>query len=175
MVEKTKTKSKSVKKPRAHKAVHHKPVKPTPVKIPVVVNSVKPVVKTAGYIFTVGRKKEAVARVRLFNNGKGDIIINGKLLNQYFPNFEHQFCILQPLKVSGLFEKINLQIKVGGGGKVGQADAIRHGISRALVVLDEKLRKTLKPYGFLTRDARVKERKKPGLKKARRAPQWQKR
>ncbi|MFH1111634.1 MAG: 30S ribosomal protein S9 [Patescibacteria group bacterium] len=135
----------------------------------------KQTVKSVGYIFTVGRRKEAVARVRLFINGKGEMVVNGKPLNQYFPNFEHQFTILQPLKISGLADKVNFQVKVLGGGKVGQADAVRHGLSRALVLADEKLRKTLKPHGFLTRDARVKERKKPGLKKARRAPQWQKR
>ncbi len=177
MVEKYKIKAKSVKKARATKTAHPKSAKLAPSKVHPVpaVKPGKTTIKSLGYIFAVGRRKEAVARVRLFSNGKGEIVINNQTLIQYFPNFEHQFIILQPLKYSGLSDKFNFQIKVAGGGKSGQAEAVRHGISRSLIIADEKLRKTLKPHGFLSRDARVKERKKPGLKKARRAPQWQKR
>ncbi len=130
--------------------------------------------KQVGYFVAVGRRKEAVARVRL-NSGTGEIIINNIPFNQYFPIFEHQFIVRQPLQASGLESGVKVSVKVAGGGKSGQAEAVRHGIARALILMDPSLRKILKPLGFLTRDARVKERKKPGLKRARRAPQWQKR
>lgn len=127
------------------------------------------------YLYAVGRRKKAVARVRLFKKGEGKIIINEKEYDKYFPNFELNKMILQPLKAVGKLKDFNLSIKVAGGGFQGQAEAIRHGIARSLVVFDKDLRKTLKPLGFLRRDPRRKERKKPGLKRARRAPQWQKR
>jgi len=145
---------------------------------PVLVKEEKPskkVVKGLGYIFAVGRRKEAVARVRLFDGGKGDFEINKVAMTQYFPNFEYQLTVLAPLKALGVSDKFNITVKVQGGGKTGQADAVRLGIARALLIHNPEWRPTLKPFGFLTRDARVKERKKAGLKKARRAPQWQKR
>ncbi len=163
---------KSTKSPRSVKtkasvvAVVKQPITKTeqPIKSP----------KHTGYIMAVGRRKEAVARIRL-DSGNGELLVNNLSLNQYFPIFEHQFIVRQPLKAADLEGKVNISIKVSGGGKAGQAEAVRHGIARVLIIMDPDLRKVLKPLGFLTRDARVKERKKPGLKKARRAPQWQKR
>ena len=125
-------------------------------------------------IQTVGRRKSASARVRL-DFGTGEITVNGKSLKEFFPYFEMQERILAPLKAVNKEKNTNVSIKVAGGGKKGQADAAAMGIARALIKMDEELRKTLKSLKFLTRDARVKERKKPGLKKARRAPQWSKR
>lgn len=127
------------------------------------------------YIYAVGRRKEAVARVRLFKNGEGKVIINEKGYSDYFPFFEFKQIVLQPLKAIGQEKGYNISIKVKGGGVRGQAEACRHGITRALVKINENFKRTLKPLGFLTRDSREKERKKPGLKSARRAPQWQKR
>jgi len=123
---------------------------------------------------TVGRRKSASARVRL-TAGKGQVTINDKPLAEVFPYFEWQETILAPLKAVKKEKSLDVSVKVEGGGKKGQADAVRLGIARALVRMDENLKKTLKSLKMLTRDARVKERKKPGLKKARRAPQWSKR
>ncbi|MFH1292059.1 MAG: 30S ribosomal protein S9 [bacterium] len=130
--------------------------------------------KQTDYIRTVGRRKTASARVRL-SNGKGEIVINGRTLEQYFPYFELQNIVIAPLKDTGKQGKMNLSIKVAGGGQNSQAIAIQHGVARALSKYDAELKKILKTNGYLTRDSRVKERKKPGLKKARRAPQWKKR
>lgn len=127
------------------------------------------------YLYAVGRRKKSIARVRLFKKGEGKIIINEKEADQYFPTFELRNIVKQPLAAVGKLKEFNFSIKVTGGGSHGQAEAVRHGITRALVVFDKDLRKTLKPLGFLRRDPRRKERKKPGLKRARRAPQWQKR
>jgi len=127
------------------------------------------------YIYSVGKRKTAIAQIRLFPKGKGNIIINQKKSTEYLPDYELQETILAPLKLVDLTNKVDISILVKGGGKRGQAGAIRHGIARALNEYDKNLRKTLKVAGFLTRDARIKERKKPGLKRARRAPQWQKR
>lgn len=131
------------------------------------------ITKTPTIIRHVGRRKTAIARVRLADNK--EIIINNKPLSQYFPYFEGQMTVLAPLKAVGKENKLGFTIKVVGGGKVSQAQAVRHGIARVLVRYDEDLKKILKANGYLTRDARSKERKKPGLKKARRAPQWKKR
>ena len=127
------------------------------------------------YLFAVGRRKKAIARVRLFKKGDGKIIVNEKEFDKYFPTFELQDIVKEPLEAIGKLKELKFTIKVAGGGSKGQAEAIRHGIARALLVLDQDLRKTLKPLGFLKRDPRRKERKKPGLKRARRAPQWAKR
>lgn len=123
---------------------------------------------------TVGRRKCASARVRLVS-GNGEITVNGQPLKEFFPYFEMQEIVLAPLKAVKKEKSVTATIKVSGGGKKGQAGAAAMGIARALIEMDEELRKTLKSLKFLTRDARVKERKKPGLKKARRAPQWSKR
>ena len=122
----------------------------------------------------VGRRKSAAARVRV-DKGTGVITVNGKKLGEYFPHFELQQIILAPLKALGKEKDLDFSVKVVGGGTKGQAVAVQLGIARTLVKWNEDFAKTLKSLGFLTRDARVKERKKPGLKRARRAPQWSKR
>lgn len=127
------------------------------------------------YYFAVGRRKESVAQVRLFKNGSGEIKINNKDFKQYFPWAEWQNTVTAPLKTVGQADKLNVEVKVAGGGVRGQADAVRHGISRALLQFNPVFRRGLKKVGFLTRDPRVKERKKYGLKRARRGPQWAKR
>lgn len=127
------------------------------------------------YLYAVGRRKKSIARVRLFKKGEGKITINEKPSDEYFPTMELKQIIKQPLEKVGMLKDLDFSVKVAGGGVRGQAEATRHGIARALLVLDKDLRTTLKPEGFLKRDSRRKERKKPGLKRARRAPQWQKR
>lgn len=126
------------------------------------------------YIEAVGRRKSASARVRLYE-GDGEIIVNSLPMDVYFGRALDQMTIRQPLVLTGTENSFNISIKVHGGGEGGQAHAVRHGLSRALVVADSNLRPTLKAAGFLTRDARVKERMKPGLKRARKAPQYTKR
>lgn len=131
---------------------------------------------TKDYIPAVGKRKRAVARVRILSEKPNSIkiTINGKDYTEYLNYFEWQEEILKPLKLAGQ-DKIAISVKVHGGGIKGQVGSIRHGISRALLELDPEVRSTLKKEGFLTRDPRRKERKKPGLRKARRAPQWSKR
>ena len=124
---------------------------------------------------TVGRRKCASARVRMQYGGKGEITVNGKPFAEFFPYFEWQELALAPLKAVKKEKSMTVTVLVSGGGKRGQAGAVSLGIARALIKEEPELKKTLKSLGLLTRDARVKERKKPGLKKARRAPQWSKR
>ncbi len=126
------------------------------------------------YFYGTGRRKTAVARVRLLP-GDGAIIINGDPYEELFPRLEHRQTIIQPLLVTESLDKYNVIAKVNGGGISGQSGAISHGIARALVRVDERLRPLLRQYGLLTRDSRVKERKKVGLKRARKAPQYTKR
>jgi small subunit ribosomal protein S9 len=122
-----------------------------------------------------GRRKEAVARVRLVP-GEGKFSINdGRTLEDYFPNLAVRMVILEPLKIVGLEKSYDFFVRLHGGGVTGQAGALRQGIARSLVELDPDLRLTLKKAGFLTRDPRIKERRKYGLKKARKAPQYSKR
>ncbi len=130
--------------------------------------------KKLQYYYAVGRRKTAVAKV-FFQQVKGEIIINRKPLRDFFREEFLKKVVLSPLVLLNLQDRNSIQITVKGGGKVAQAEAIRLGIARALVKLDPRYRKTLKKAGFLKRDPRMKERKKPGLKRARRAPQWQKR
>ncbi|TAL19684.1 30S ribosomal protein S9 [Patescibacteria group bacterium] len=127
------------------------------------------------FVKALGRRKEATAEIRLFPAGAGEITVNKKPLSSYFPQFELREAILSPIRLAGREGKIDASARLRGGGSRGQAEAMRLGIARALVKLDEQLRRSMKKSGFLTRDARVKERKKYGLKKARRAPQWAKR
>ncbi len=122
----------------------------------------------------VGRRKTASARVRL-DTGTGTIVINGKKFEQYFPIAFWQQKVVAPLEKTGKMKQFDVSVKVEGGGINSQAEAIRHGISRALVEWDEALRPVLKAEGFLTRDPRAKERKKFGLHRARRGHQWRKR
>ncbi len=126
------------------------------------------------YYEGVGRHKTASARVRLYP-GEGNIIVNNKPMEKYFSRQGDAFHLLEPLKITGTLGTFNVSIKVQGGGVSGQAGAVRHGIARALLVADPNLRPVLRKGGFLTRDARMKERKKPGLKRARKAPQYTKR
>jgi len=127
------------------------------------------------YFAAVGRRKSATATVRLFTQGEKNIIVNEKLYNVYFPTKELQFIVSSPLEVIKSLGKFRIQAKVKGGGIHAQAEAVRGGIARALVILNPYFRKKLKKVGYLTRDARVRERKKFGLKRARKAPQWSKR
>ena len=126
------------------------------------------------YFYGTGRRKTAVARVRLLP-GDGSIIINGVSYEELFPRSEHRSIITKPLMVTDNISKYNAIVKVAGGGITGQAGAISHGIARALLKADENLRPSLRQYGLLTRDPRAKERKKPGLRRARKAPQYTKR
>lgn len=127
------------------------------------------------YVFATGRRKEAVARVRLAP-GKGHIEINGKSPEEYFGGRESYLrSIRLPLEVTKTAKRFDFFVKVEGGGTTGQVEAVRHGIARALVEYDESFRSVLRREGLLTRDPREKERKKYGLKKARRAPQFSKR
>lgn len=126
------------------------------------------------YYFGLGRRKSAIARARLYRSGKG-IIINESGTNDYFNNQTLEELIKQPLILTGQDEKLRVVLKVDGGGKRGQAEAAKLAIARALNNMNEELRPTLKKAGLLTRDPREKERKKPGLKGARKAPQFSKR
>jgi small subunit ribosomal protein S9 len=121
-----------------------------------------------------GRRKEAVARVRLVE-GTGRFDLNGRSLEEYFPSRTQRVIATAPLRAAGTEKELDVIAHLEGGGATGQAGALRHGIARALIELDESLRGVLKKEGFLTRDAREKERRKYGLKKARKAPQYSKR
>jgi small subunit ribosomal protein S9 len=128
----------------------------------------------AVYIEAVGRRKEASARVRLYP-GTGEVVVNDKPMEQYFGRPLDRMAVNRPLTLTGTQQSFNISVHVAGGGEAGQAVAVRHGISRALCLSDANLRPALKKAGLLTRDSRIKERKKPGLKRARKAPQYTKR
>lgn len=130
--------------------------------------------KDGRYFYAHGKRKTSVARVRLYENGKGDIMVNSKAMDEYFFG-ELISSIKAPLKIAKALKMFDITALIEGGGVSSQAHALRHGISKALLEYDPDLRPELKKAGFLTRDSRVKERKKPGLKRARRAPQWAKR
>ncbi|MDC3164686.1 30S ribosomal protein S9 [Gammaproteobacteria bacterium] len=129
---------------------------------------------SAEIFYATGRRKSSSARVYL-KKGKGDISVNDRKLDEYFGRKVAQMLVMQPLELLDLSEKLDINIKVKGGGSFGQAGAIRHGISRALTSFDEELRPQLKKAGLLTRDPRRVERKKPGLVKARKSKQFSKR
>lgn len=132
--------------------------------------------KTANhYTEGVGRRKTAVARVRLVRDSKKGFTVNGKPADTYLSTDIDRELVRAPLVATGTDSTYSVAAKVTGGGPHSQAQAIRHGVARALVAIDKELRPVLKPFGYLTRDPRAKERKKPGLKRARRAPQWSKR
>ena len=135
---------------------------------------VKKIIKEK-YLEATGRRKTAVARVRLFAQGEKTFSINGKPLENYFSNSQLQEIVKAPLFIMNILDRFGVSVIVKGGGIHSQAEAVRHGISRALVISSPDFRKRLKKAGFLIRDPRMKERKKPGLKRARRAPQWSKR
>jgi len=123
----------------------------------------------------IGRRKTAVAVVKIFRKKDGPFLVNKKPLEKYFPTFDLQKTAKAPLELLKLENKFKIIAEVRGGGLTAQSEAIRLGLSRCLVAFKEEFRKKLKKAGFLRRDSRAKERKKPGLKRARRAPQWQKR
>jgi|WetSurMetagenome_2_1015567.scaffolds.fasta_scaffold1118560_1 small subunit ribosomal protein S9 len=130
------------------------------------------------YFYAVGRRKASNAQVKLYPSekaGENDLIVNKKKLREYFPSTTVQNIFLAPLKATATTNKFKINVSVRGGGFKGQAEAIRLAISRSLVKFNEEYKKSLRDLGYLTRDSRVVERKKPGLKKARRAPQWAKR
>lgn len=178
VAKKTATKAapvKAVKEKKVEKVVKEVVAKETVVK-EVAVKAMKKT--TEKYFYAVGRRKTSIAQVRLFEMDKateGDIVVNGKKMNDYFPTSSLQNILTAPLKAAGMHGMMRATVLVRGGGTTGQVQATQLGIARALVVFKEDLKKTLKDLGLLTRDSRVVERKKPGLKKARRAPQWAKR
>lgn len=126
------------------------------------------------YIQAVGRRKTSVAQIRLYEKGKGNIVVNNERLEDYFSE-DRLAIVTQPLKLTSHIKDLDFSILVKGGGSQGQAEAVRLGVARALIILDKDTMPTMKAKGWNTRDDRRKERKKPGLKKARRAPQWSKR
>ncbi|MBP9765924.1 MAG: 30S ribosomal protein S9 [Candidatus Pacebacteria bacterium] len=130
---------------------------------------------TKGYIETIGRRKTATARIRITPSVKSSFLVNDKDINDYFQTSDLRDIVNSAFTKSGLTNKYTITIKVTGSGIHSQAEAVRHGITRALVKEDEALRSSLKKLGFLKRDPRAKERKKFGLKKARKAPTWSKR
>lgn len=159
------------------KTVKKTPTKAVP-KTTAVKKEKKPaaVKKAAKYFEALGRRKTSNARVRLSaGQGENGFSINGKPMDVYFPTLELKEIVFSPLRSIDLFGKFGVSARVKGGGVHSQAEAVRHGIAKALVSFDSELRKTLKKAGFLTRDPRMRERKKFGLKRARRAPQWAKR
>jgi small subunit ribosomal protein S9 len=131
--------------------------------------------KKQTYYQKTGRRKSAVAQVRLVSGGGGAIIVNGTPYEELFPRLVHCETIAKPLILTETLAKYSVMVKVAGGGVTGQSGAISHGIARALVEADAGLKPVLRQNGLLTRDSRVKERKKPGLKRARKAPQYTKR
>lgn len=165
------TKKKTIKK-TTKKTTKKKPVKKKEAKIKAVK---KKVVKKAKYWEGIGRRKTASARVRIFSRGTKEFIVNKQKLKDYFSQEFLPQKSLAPLDILNLADKFRVSVKVKGGGNNAQAEAIRHGLARALEKFNANFRKKLKKAGYLTRDPRMKERKKFGLKKARRAPQWRKR
>ena len=135
----------------------------------------KKTVNKNNQIWGTGRRKKSIARVRLIPQGSGKIVVNGEDLDNYFDLETLKIIVKQPLVLTQTEGKFDIYANVTGGGFTGQAGAIRHGLSRALVLFDETLKPEIKKAGFLTRDPRMKERKKYGLKKARKAPQFSKR
>jgi small subunit ribosomal protein S9 len=129
---------------------------------------------TRSYFYAVGKRKTAIARVRVYQDGKGEVTVNELPLKKYLSGLQIENAIA-PFALTSTKGQFDVEAKVVGGGKSAQSDAIRHGISRALLLFNPELRHELKQAGFLRRDSRIKERKKPGLHKARRAPQFSKR
>ncbi|MBE2222660.1 MAG: 30S ribosomal protein S9 [Anaerolineae bacterium] len=129
------------------------------------------------YIEGIGRRKRASARVRIYLDGdsNGDFMVNDKEVKEFFPRFGDYETLIGPLEDSELLGKVDVTVHIEGGGVTGQTGAVRLGLARALVKYDENLRGVLRSHGHLTRDARIKERKKPGLKRARKAPTYTKR
>jgi small subunit ribosomal protein S9 len=131
--------------------------------------------KKNGYLATIGRRKTSAARVRISEQGEKVFTVNGKPCFSYFPTLDLQQIVSAPLEKTECQNRFNIEVRVVGGGFHSQAEAVRHGLTRALVLFDPEFRNDLKKFGFLTRDSRMRERKKFGLKRARKAPQWAKR
>jgi len=184
-IKKETKKSTKIAKPKAKKAVKKIVKKISPKKKPAVKKVVKKKAETKKKeiktnkkeekIWATGKRKTSVARVQCFLKGQGNISVNKKEVKEYFPIFELQEKVWIPLKILGKEKDFDFKITVRGGGVHGQADAVSLGIARALVFIEPNWRKDLKSQSLLRRDSRKKERKKPGLKRARRAPQWKKR
>lgn len=166
-------KRKTVKK----KSSAPSPKKKTAARRPVSKDSQKAAKKGKEFNFFegIGRRKTSSARVRIFPDAEKKIIINGKNFEDYFPTLETKEIAVSPLKEADLLGKIGVSANVKGGGPHSQSEAVRHGLAKAVSIFNPELKKEMKKRGFLTRDSRMRERKKPGLKRARRAPQWKKR
>jgi small subunit ribosomal protein S9 len=134
-----------------------------------------PMSSSADFHKALGRRKEATARVRLIPGGSGKVTVNGRTLENFFSVEWHRHAIMQPLIAVGANADYDVSAKIEGGGIAGQAIALQHGIARCLLLVNPDFRKSLRRAGYLTRDPRAKERKKPGLKRARKRPQWAKR
>lgn len=172
------TTKKEVKEVKTVKKVVKKPVvkKVVATEVTPVVTPKAKAAATERYVYAVGRRKTAVAQVRLYPSTEADVVIvNKKSIREYFGTLALETVALSPLKTTGLEAAFTVSVVVRGGGLHGQADAIKLGVARCLIKHDILLRPVLKAQGMLTRDARAVERKKPGLKKARRSPQWAKR
>ena len=164
----------ATKKPAAKKTVEPKAASAKSSVEPKEVKAVKKVVSANTFVAKMGKRKSASASVRMFAKGTGQITVNGKKFDEYFDTSYQKKAVEQSIKQAGL-KDLDFMVIVRGGGKTGQAEAVRLGITKALVELNAELRPSMKSKGWLKRDPRIKERKKPGLKKARRAPQWSKR
>jgi small subunit ribosomal protein S9 len=177
MVEKkqAKTKKTTVKKTAVKKPAKKSVAKKKTTKKPAAKLIVKPPKKVVKYYEAIGRRKTAKARVRLFTRGDKEFLVNDKPYNKYFPSLESQQKAIDSLEKMKCLDKFRVLAKVKGGGLNAQAEAVRHGTARALVLFNPDFKKRLRRAGFLTRDPRMRERKKFGLKRARRAPQWRKR
>ncbi len=170
---KTKKKKKTVKKTVKKLKTEKKEIKKTAVKKEK--KEKKEEKEEIKYYEGIGRRKTAVARVRIFTKGGKEFSVNKKTLEEYFPTLELQTTAASSLETMKCLEKFKVSVIVRGGGLNAQAEAVRHGAARALLLFNPDFRKRLKKAGFLKRDSRMRERKKPGLKRARRAPQWKKR
>ena len=171
-----KIKEKDLKKEKPKKEKKEKAKKEKPPKKPAEIKIEKePGAKPERYFEAVGRRKTSIARVRLFTRGEKAFLVNGKPYNVYFPALELKQIAQSSLEKMNCLDKFMVQVLVKGGGFHSQAEAVRHGTARALVLFNQDFRKRLKKAGFLTRDPRMRERKKFGLKRARKAPQWAKR
>lgn len=165
-----KSKEKKEEKPKIVKETEKTKKKAVPKKV-----VKKQLPKPSRYIETIGRRKTAVARVRVWTKGEKVFLVNNKPCDEYFSVLELQKIAMESLEKMNLLDKLRVQVQVKGGGVTAQAEAIRHAIARVLVRINPNFRKRLKKAGYLTRDSRMRERKKFGLKRARRAPQWAKR
>ena len=171
-----KTKKSKIELPPLEAKVKKRTDSSSPLKVPLSIHKEeKETEKQTKYLKGLGRRKTSTARIRLFNEEGRDFSVNGKPLEKYFPTMELQKTVLSPFEKMSCLGQFNVKVLVNGGGLNSQAEAIRNGIAKALVLFNPEFRKRLKKAGYLTRDSRMRERKKFGLKRARRAPQWQKR